>query len=792
MKTFFRIITFIAFTCRLSLSVNAQEIKLTGIESDFSLSKEPAVSEKIFLHTDKDFYLAGEILWFKIYYIDANQHKPYDLSKLAYVEILDKSHKAVLQGKIALSDGTGKGSFFLPGSLNSGVYRIRAYTHWMKNFDADFFYEKGITIVNSIKSPDADLNSARLFNIRFFPEGGNLVQGLESKMAFRVSDHSGKGLPFKGFVVNQQNDTLAAFQPLKYGIGNFLFTPIAGDQYNAIIHVDDTVIVQQLPAVQEKGFVMSLTKEGDNQLRVSVKANMPFLNKLYLIVHTRQEIKASAERMLTDGTAEFLLDKSKLGEGVSRFTIFNQSKQPVCERLYFKRPASTLLIESNSSKHQFETRAKVELEVISKDETSTPIAANVSVSVYKDESDNATQSENISSYFWMRSDLKGNIESPGYYFSEAGTQVEEAVDNLMLTHGWRRFQMHNDAQRSKLPAGILPEWRGHMIYGKVTNTKTGLPGAGILTYLSVPGKRVQLYTSQSDQEGRIKFYTKDFYGSNEILLQTDNSFGAEYRIEITNPFSEKVSSFRLPAFELPSLKEGHLTDQAVSMQVQNVYAGDKLKRFFSADLDSVAFYGPPDNLYMLDDYVRFSTMEEVLREYVVEVLVRRQKENFRLLISGGLENKVYMDNPLTLFNGVPVFETDKIMQYDPLKVQKIDVIKRRYFYGPSMFNGIVNFTTYQPDPAMISGLNAVVFDYEGLQFTREFYSPVYETPEQLASRLPDFRNVLFWSADIKTDTQGKAKIEFYTSDQKGRYTVVLQGMNAEGRFGQQILYFDVK
>ena len=93
---------------------------------------------------------------------------------------------------------------------------------------------------------------------------------------------------------------------------------------------------------------------------------------------------------------------------------------------------------------------------------------------------------------------------------------------------------------------------------------------------------------------------------------------------------------------------------------------------------------------------------------------------------------------------------------------------------------------------MLSGLNAVVFDYEGIQFAREFYSPAYDTRDQVASRLPDFRNVLYWSPDIKTDSVGRAVFDFYTSDVKGKYVVVVQGMSKTGRTGSQLFSFDVK
>src|SRR5688572_33500292 len=87
------------------------------------------MQEKIFAHTDKSFYVCGEILWFKLYNVDAYLNKPLAVSKIAYVELLSSDQKPVLQAKIELNEGTGSGSFMLPFSLNSGIYVLRAYTN---------------------------------------------------------------------------------------------------------------------------------------------------------------------------------------------------------------------------------------------------------------------------------------------------------------------------------------------------------------------------------------------------------------------------------------------------------------------------------------------------------------------------------------------------------------------------------------------------------------------------------------------------------------------------------------
>jgi hypothetical protein len=763
---------------------------LNDIRAAFSEYNNSLLTEKVFAHTDKNFYLAGEIIWFKLYLVNGDDNKPLDVSKVAYVEILDRDQKSVLQGKIALDKGTGNGSLYIPLSFNSGVYRLRAYTNWMKNFDPGYYFEKPVTIVNSLKNLNKQTVPTRNYDLQFFPEGGNLVQGVQSKVAFKIVDQSGKGIDCKGSVVNKNNDTVATFQPFKFGIGNFGFTPEAGNNYKAIVKLPDTTFTRELPAALEQGYVLRLSSTSGSQLRLSVSTNIKSAGVVYLFVHARQISKVSERGILVNGAVEFNIDKNKLEDGISHITIFDQNNLPVCERLYFIQPSQKLIIQPTIEQQEITSRKKVKLTVNSIDESKRSVPADISVSVYRVDSFQSNQSEAIDSYFWLTSDLRGTIESPGYYLSERNPEVDEATDNLILTHGWRRFTWQNVLKAAKPVYSFVPEYKGHIIYAKVTNIKNTMPGADVLAYLSVPGSRVQLYNSKSDSTGMVRFYTKDFYGPNEIVLQTDVK-DSIYKIELVDPFSNKISTKPLPAFELSENMKSIISDYNLSMQVQNSFVSEKLKQFDAPVIDSNAFFGDPDIQYLLDNYTRFSTMEEVLREYVYEVLVRRQKENFHLVVSD-VDNKIFLDDPLTLINGVPVFDPNKVIKYDPLKVKKIAIVKRKYFYGPSIFNGILNFVTYQPDPSILSDLKPVVLEYEGLQYQREFYSPVYETQDQISSRLPDFRNVLYWSPGIHTDAQGKAEINFFTSDLKGKYIAVLQGMNADGRVGGRSVSFEVK
>ncbi len=761
---------------------------LNPIRSSFNDIVKNDDGEKIFANTDKEFYLAGEIVWLKLYNVNSKNVGPAALSKLAYVEILNIDQKPIVQSKVALTDGKGNGSMYLPVSVNSGVYRLRVYTNWMKNFGADYFFEKPITIINTLKTLTIPSKPSELYNIGFFPEGGNLVQNLQSTVAFRVADQWGKGVNAKGFILTANNDTVASFQSQKFGIGRFEFTPKDGNAYKAVVELSDTMITKEFPKPLPAGYAIKVDGVNDGELKVNVSTTVQ-TDFVYILIHTKREIEILEKADLKDNKAEFRIPKDKLTEGISHIRILNKDLSMLCDRLFFIRPQKRLVIETELEKERYSTRKPIKLTVNANDETGKAAFADMSVAVYRMDSLSINENCGLESYFCLTSDLKGRIESPGYYFSNNSPEVNEATDNLMLVHRGSELRW-SKKQDQKQIFSFPPEYKGHIIHCKVTNKKNQQPTPEVLVYLSIPGDRVQLYSSQSDSNGIARFYTKDLYGQNEVVLQTDGG-DSTYNLAIIDPFSDKFSRDSLPPFVLPHNMKEMIEDYSSGMQIMNNYHAENLKQFYTPVVDSNGFYGDPDKRYRLDNFTRFSTMEEVLREYVFEVLVRRQKDNFRLIMSN-IEGRQFLDDPLTLFNGVPVFNPNKIIKYDPIKVRQIDVVKSKYFYGPMILNGIINFTTYDPDPSMLSDLNAVILEYEGMQYQREFYSPVYENDVQISSRMPDFRGLLYWAPSVNTDVQGKAALNFYTSDMKGKYVVVIQGMTNDGRVGTKSLEFEVE
>ena len=774
----------------------AQEPVTGDLQRKFTDYTMHSLQEKIFVHTDKNFYLAGETIWFKLYTVDETFNKPLAISKLAYIEVVSEEQKAVMQAKIQLQDGLGNGSLIIPSSLPSGNYRLRSYTSRMKNFSPEFYFHQTITIANTLKAPTVKIKPPVQYRIDFFPEGGNLVNGIEATVAFKVTDQYGHGIDAAGYVLGAKKDTILQLQTLHAGMGSFSFLPQKENPCQAVFRIADTTIVQNLPPVYEQGYAMHLREDGAaGVLELRVNASLQFNNlPVYLFVHSRQLVKEVLTGTLTDGKFTFRLDKNRLGEGISHFTVFNAARQPVCERLYCKRPANQLLIQARTDRPGYGNRKKINIQLQTGSQSNIPINAEMSVAVFMTDSLQAPEYQDIQSWLLLQSELMGRIESARYYFADSSATATAALDNLMLTQGWRRFKWENVSSGQAPVFEFVTESEGPVINGMVNDKNTGLPKKDILTTLTVPGQHFEFRTTMSKQDGSFRFNVNGFYSGNDVIVQPANAADSNLKVSIASPFSDKFSVAPFPLFAIPAKWNDQLLGRSINAQAYNAYQAEaKMFSFNNAPTDTTAFYGKPEKAYYLDDYTRFITMEEVMQELVLDVRIRKQPEGYQFRVVNNAFKEFFEQAPLVLIDGVQVNDPGKIMALDPLKIRKIEVATHKHFLGPLVSEGIVSYTSYQGD---LGGYEldpqAVVIEYEGLQRQRIFYSPVYETDVQQQSRLPDTRNVLFWAPSVKTNADGKQQLSFYTSDIKGNFVVVVQGLTPEGISGSSITNFVVE
>lgn len=771
---------------------------IASVVQSFDTYRQQTIAEKLFVHTDQAGYLTGETLWFKIYYVDGSFHKPLDLSRVAYVTLLDQAGQSVLQTKVSLTTGGGSGTLFLPASLRSGTYRMRAYTNWMKNFSSGYFFEKTLTIVNPFTPFDPPQPKALPdYDIQFFPEGGNLVQGLTGKVAFKAADSTGRGVAVRGWLLNDKNDTLSRFASLAFGMGTFTLTPEANTTYRVLLRDDQgQSFIRPLPAIQQRGYTLRLDETSADQLTLTVSTNVAEAPAVYLFAHTRNAIQVVAQQPMRPrpggAEARFLVDKKALGEGITHLTVFDASQRPVCERLYFKQPAG-LAIALATDQPQYASRSRVTLDALVQAAGGKFEQTALSVAVYRLDSLSASRSGSIQSYLWLSADLPGFVESPDYYLQPETPERKQATDNLMLTHGWRRFRWTDVlSARSAPPRSFIPEVNGLIIQGTVTDPATGAPLPNKLVYLSTPGRPIRLHVSRSDSAGGIRFDMLDFYGPKTIMVQT-HPRDSLAKLNITNPFMDSPLPRPLPQLSLPEAQADQLLSRSVAMQVQAAFWADRASQYRYPAVDSAAFYGKPGESYLLDAYTRFPRMEEVLREYVLGVMPRKRQGHFNLDVLNAPYRAIFDNPPLVLMDGVPVFDMDKVIDFSPLKIKQLDVVTNFYLISPAIFSGIISFMTYKGDLAGFPLDDRLLkLAYDGLQLQREFYAPRYDRPSGAQSRLPDGRTLLYWNPALPISAQGKGRVDFYTSDQDGTYVVEVNGLSGNGRAGSQRTGFTVK
>jgi len=265
-----------------------------------------------------------------------------------------------------------------------------------------------------------------------------------------------------------------------------------------------------------------------------------------------------------------------------------------------------------------------------------------------------------------------------------------------------------------------------------------------------------------------------------ILTGSENS-----RIAIRSYFDDRRSTGILPPFELDEQFRDFIESQNTHMQVRNYFMAERQEESAA----SKPFYGTPDASFELDKFTRFPVMEEVLREYVYGVYVRKRGDKFVLRVYDESGDNKVLDDPLILLDGVPIFDADIIMDIDPLGIEKIDVVRRKYGYGSEIANGIIAFYSYKSDLAGYTlPPSALRSNYFGLQDAKQFYIPV----KGEGRNVPDLRNQVYWEPRMLLEGTTSGSLNVTLPENAGTFLIVIQGMASGDAFGSSSATFSIK
>jgi hypothetical protein len=529
MKKVFYVIAF--FACCFSLKAYCQNdntVLKSAISGLKTLSTDHII-EKAYLHFDKPYYAVGDTMYFKAYVTLGERHDLSKASGILYVDLINPRNAISNAIKIQIIDGVGWGDFALPDSLQKGNYRVRAYTKYMKN-DAGYFFDQTIPIgsISNNRVSESSSTSAQTAkaDIRFFPEGGESVTGLISKVAFKAIGTNGLGVNVKGVILDNANAEICRFSSSHLGMGIFYFDPEEGKTYKAkVTYADGTQNTVDLPKSLSKGIVLAVSDTLD-KMSVEIRCNKAYLqdnlNKEVSLVLYSGGLVTSVNTKLDSRVLSMDVPNSKFPSGIVQVTLFSQSGEPLSERLVFVQNPDLLKLAVTSDKTIYKKRESVQIKVNAKNSSDIASQGHFSVSVI-DESkvpvDENAESTILTSLL-LTADLKGYVEQPNYYFVNNSGNTRASLDALMLSQGYRRFNWKQLLSDNNSKFSYQPE-KTLEISG-IEKTTSGLPAAKKDILLRVSANNGVL-SQRTDEQGKFSFNDLVFMEGTSFTLQSSGS-----------------------------------------------------------------------------------------------------------------------------------------------------------------------------------------------------------------------------------------------------------------------------
>ena len=763
----------------LNLGAQSHSSVVEGIKNKFEDQITRVHREKVFLDTDRSLYITGETIWLSAYCTDAAVHIPTDLSKVLNIELIDSEGQSVKQERIELSGGFGKGQMFVSADITSGKYMLRAFTNWMKNFDHSFVFQKTLNIINPSTKPNEEVEqqSNQSVMINFFPEGGELVTGLKSKVAVRAADNFGMGQALTGIVYDNDDTEVARFSTSAQGYSSFWLLPEQDKAYFARVAYKAEIKKYNLPAVRNKGVTMTVSMTGQGNFNISLNATERSPEPFYLVVHTRGIIERISPVGL-DTQKHVQVTLENLPAGISHITLLDHTLNPQCDRLVFKYPQNNEYLSLQQEKGGYRKREKVVLNLgLHKAGPSNEGKgqARLSVSVFRSHG-SIRQSDNITANLLLTSDIKGAVSTAPTDFDPDNQSNVQQMDLIMLTHDWRRFDLKGVHNNQPINLTYPAETHAPILSGKLQNMEK-YPKSIQMSFF---GKASILNSLDIDPDGIFHFEVPVRVTNDKVHFFTMKEPLNSNQIKLHSPFDLNFETKFNPKLNYATGTKQYLESLNTNIQISQIYRDYNHINGIPPKTEPINthFYGQPDYLYPLDNYTRFETVRDLFIEYIRSVLIRKKNKKTGFYV---VDDRVLPGSAMTMIDGIPIFDPEFILNYDPLKVEKIGVITGRYYAGGLSFDGIVNFTTYNGD---FGGqeLPAYMIEkaYHGLQQTRAFYSPDHVLHQHLPKRIPDYRNTLYWNPDVRITNNEQVTLQFYTGDDTGLYQIEINGITNTG------------
>ncbi len=562
-----------------------------------------------------------------------------------------------------------------------------------------------------------------VFDLQFFPEGGDILTNTKSNIAFWCKDEFGKPADIQGIVLNEKGKEVGSFSSFHKGMGSFEFEAKENEIYTAKITSPKGVkTTYKLPKTVEVGYGLKLDfpvsskrnkakkKKIYNTSNLKFSVYSPLMEEIFLVGKMRGEIIFTKKMSVKKGKNSINIPTNEMPIGVANFTLFDSKKIERAERLVFLNTDKQLNVSIKSNKEKYQPREKVTLDIKVTDHRGIPMPANLSLSVVDDKllSFADDKSSHILSHLLLEADLKGEVKEPRFYFDKNEQKAAQARDLLMLTHGWRKFTWEQ-VQKSSITLKYNAE---KAIIAGTVNDENGKPAKNVK--VEIQGKDI---STKTDKNGYFEFKNYKLYEPLTIVAKDNDKKATQYIVAYSQSYS------------------------------LNLYDYSKIQR-------KERMFGAFDGAAAEPNMVLEMNQEEILLDDETPekpIMAFQEKEKGAKLEVNKKEEAEAKEEPM----------------------QEIAV-------GGLLANGVFNADILEDKKDEKPNLPVVTY-HRARVFPKVDYSKKEET--QTVSRT-DFRSTIFWSGNIKVDAKGKSQVTFYMSDEITAFRAICEGVATDGSIGR--------
>ncbi|MEX1240281.1 MAG: carboxypeptidase-like regulatory domain-containing protein [Cyclobacteriaceae bacterium] len=726
--------------------------RLDSLEKKASFFLENRPTEKVYIHFDKAFYVTGEDSWYKAYVVHASDLSPTDISSVVYIDWIDPSGKVIKHQRLKIEGGAGVGDFRIDTRFLQGTYTVRAYTRWMRNEDPEFFYSKKIQIFNAATTsmePPEDTGPSKI-DLQFFPEGGTIVAGLQTQLAFKAIDSYGRSLEVEGKIVDQENRIVTTFRSTHRGMGALPLIPDTNQSLRAVLQGGE---VFALPDPAANGFTLAASHTGSRDIRVRIQSTQNNESYAYLIGQSCGSIYY-AECIIMDGQPKDIsISKDDLPEGILELTLLNGAGIPQCTRMLFIEKDKSVDVSIKSDKQDYRPKDSVTLNIKVTDLNGNPVETSLSVSVTDASIVSAEKnSENIYTRLLLQSDIRGNIEGPGWYFDSNSVERKYALDLVMLTHGWSRYNWKTILEGGEADSVTFMPERGMTLEGRILAKNKPVINAPFMVIIPQRGYDfIDIY--ETDSLGHFTVNGMDFSDSTMISLRVMKGKGVvpNASIQLTRRSDIlPVTDYRSPILGVKGARNDLYEKLIARFDKTGVWSFDYFK--------------------VLNEVTIESTRIKVKSVGLNRIVVKPGPEDFDAATAQFVGRYALKPPKVISINGYVVEEGDPYTILNSIPIKSIDNI---FVTGTPRGGYSVSIRTKTTfDQGDVGTIREIVNGYDAV---REFYHPKYG-PSDIFSSLPDYRMTLYWNANLQTDKNGIATAKFYNSDLARDFLITVEGI----------------